>query len=58
MKNSPANTIDIKDAGSTPGLGRCPGGGHGNPLHYSCLGNLTEEPGWLPSMGLQRVGHN
>ena len=25
------------DLGSTPGLGRSPGGGHGNPLQYSCL---------------------
>ena len=29
---------DIRDAGSTPGLGRSPGGGNGNPLQYSCLG--------------------
>ena len=28
------------DLGSTPGLGRAPGGGHGNPLQYSCLENL------------------
>ena len=27
------------DLGSTPGLGRSPGGGHGNPLQYSCLEN-------------------
>ena len=25
--------------GSIPGLGRSPGGGHGNPLQYSCLEN-------------------
>ena len=30
------------DAGSTPGLGRSPGGGNGNPLQYSCLGNLMD----------------
>ena len=29
----------IRDAGSVPGLGRSPGGGHGNPLQYSCLQN-------------------
>ena len=34
------------DLGSIPGLGRSPGGGHGNPLQYSCLENLTE-PGRL-----------
>ena len=27
------------DLGSIPGLGRYPGGGHGNPLQYSCLEN-------------------
>ena len=27
------------DAGSIPGLGRSSGGGNGNPLQYSCLGN-------------------
>ena len=27
------------DPGSTPGLGRSPGGGHGNPFQYSCLEN-------------------
>ena len=42
------------DLGSIPGLGRSPGGGHGNPLQYSC----TEEPGGLQSVGSQRVGHD
>ena len=28
---------DIRDVGLIPGLGRSPGGGHGNPLQYSCL---------------------
>ena len=37
LKNLPANTGDIKDAGSVPGWGRFPGGGHGNTLQYSCL---------------------
>ena len=36
---SPCNTGDTGDAGSIPGLGRSPGGGNGNPLHYSCLEN-------------------
>ena len=27
------------DPGSIPGLARSPGGGHGNPLQYSCLEN-------------------
>ena len=33
----PANAGDTGDKGSTPGLGRSPGGGHGNPLQYSCF---------------------
>ena len=39
VKNPPANAGDRRDAGLTPGLGRSPGGGHGNPLQYSCLEN-------------------
>ena len=59
VKNPPADAGDIGDAGSTPGSERSPGGGHGNPLQYSCLKNpMEEEPGGLPSMGLQKVGHN
>ena len=42
IKNSPANAGDITDMGSNPGLGRSPGGGHGNPLQYSCLENPTD----------------
>ena len=41
------------------GSRRSHGGGHGNPLQYSCLENpWTEEPGGLQSIGLQRVRHN
>ena len=36
-KNLPANTGDARGAGSIPGSGRSPGGGHGNPLQDSCL---------------------
>ena len=39
VKNQPASVRDIRDTGSIPGWGRSPGGGNGNPLHYSCLGN-------------------
>ena len=39
VKNPPANAGDIGDISSIPGLGRCPGGGNGNPLWYSCLEN-------------------
>ena len=42
VKNPPANTGDIRVAGLIPGSGRSPGGGHGNPLQYSCLGNSMD----------------
>ena len=41
--------------GSIPRLGRYPGGGNGDPLQYSCLGNpMDREPGGLPSVVLQK----
>ena len=40
LKNLPANAGDVRGMGSIPGSGRSPGGGHGNPLQYSCLENL------------------
>ena len=33
------STCNVGNLGSVPGLGRCPGGGHGNPFQYSCLEN-------------------
>ena len=46
VKNLPANAGDIKDVGLIPGSGRSPGGGHGNPLQYSCLENPTNRVWW------------
>ena len=46
LKNPPANAGGIRDAGSIPGWGRFLGGGHGNPLQYSCLENLTDRGAW------------
>ena len=46
VKNPPANAGDIRDAGSIPRSGRCPGGGHGNPLQYSCLENPMDRGAW------------
>ena len=43
LKNLPANA---GDPGSIPGLGRSPGGGHGNPLQYSCLQNPMDRGAW------------
>ena len=37
---------DVGDMGSIPGSGRSPGGGHGNPLHYSCLENPMGTGAW------------
>ena len=53
-KDLPAGGLSL-----IPGWGRSPGGGHGNPLHYSCLGiPWTEEPGRLQSLRSQRVRHD
>ena len=38
-KKLPANAGDVWGAGSISGSGRSPGGGYGNRLQYSCLGN-------------------
>ena len=55
----PAKARDIRDAGSIPGWGRSPGGGHSNPLQYSYPENLHgQDPGRLQSIGSQRVRHN
>ena len=43
VKNPPANAGDM---GSTPGSGRSPGEGNGNPLQYSCLGNPMDRGAW------------
>ena len=54
VENLPVNAGDIRDMGSIPGLGRSPGGGHGNPLQYSCLENPMDR-GALVGYSLQ--GH-
>ena len=41
--NLPASAEDVS---LIPGLGRSPGGGHGNPLQYSCLENPTDRGAW------------
>ena len=45
VQNPPANAGD-RDVGPIPGLGRSPGGGHGNPLQYSCLENPKDKRAW------------
>ena len=46
VKSPPANAGDIRDRGSIPGSGRSRGGGHGNPLQYSCLENPMDRVAW------------
>ena len=46
VKNRPANAGDINDMSLIPGSGRSLGGGHGNPLQYSCLENLLDRGAW------------
>ena len=46
VKNPPINAGDIRDTGSIPGLGRSPGGKHGNPLQYSCMENALDRGAW------------
>ena len=56
VKNQPANAGDIRDVGLIPGLGRSPGGGHGNPLQYPFLGiPWTEEPGGVLRVAKSRT---
>ena len=46
VKNLPTNAGDMRDTDLVLGLGRSPGGGHGNPFQYSCL----ENPGGQSSL--------
>ena len=50
VKNSPTHTRGARDVGLTLELGRSPGGGYGNPLQRSCLGNPTDRGTWLASL--------
>ena len=56
VKNSLANVGDVgdvRDACLILGLGRSPGGGHGNPLQYSCMENPMDRGAWQAAV--QRV---
>ena len=46
VDNLPANAGDGREEGSIPGVGRSPGGGHGNPLQSSCLANPMDRGVW------------
>ena len=59
IKNPAANAGNIRNVGSVPGLGRSPGGGHGNPLQYSCLENPMDRGAWWAIVhGVAKIGHN
>ena len=46
IKNLSTVAGDAEDMGSIPGWGRSHGGGHGNPLQYSCLENPMDREAW------------
>ena len=46
VKNPRAYAGDIRCVGSVPGLGRSPGGAHGNLLQYSCREDLMNRRAW------------
>ena len=46
VKDPPVSAEDIRDLSLTPGSGRSPGGGHGNPLQYSGLENPMDRGAW------------
>ena len=59
VKNPPLDAGDIRDVGLIPGWGRSPGGGHGNPLQYSCLENPMDRGVWQATVHRgHRVGHD
>ena len=46
VKGPFASAGDTRDTDLTPGLGRSPREGYGNPLQYSCLGNTMDRRAW------------
>ena len=47
---------DVRDMGSIPGLGRPPGGGHGNSLHHSYMENPMDRGAWWAMV--QRISNS
>ena len=60
VKNMPANAGEIRETSSIPGSESSSGGGHINPLQYSCLENTMDREAWATdqSIGWQRFRHN
>ena len=46
IKNLPASTGGVREAGLIPGSGRSPGEGNGNPVQFSCLENSVGRGAW------------
>ena len=46
VKNPFASAGELRDAGSMPGSGGSPEGGHGNGLHCPCLENPMDRRAW------------
>ena len=49
VRNPPVNAGAVRDTGLIPGSGRSSGGGHGNPIQFSCLENPMDR-GFLPAI--------
>jgi len=57
--NGKESTCNVGDLGSISGLRRCPGGGHGNTLQYSCMENTLDRGSWWAMInGITRVRHD
>jgi len=56
-KESACSVEDAGDWGSIPGSGRCPGGGNGNLLQYSCWGNPMDRGAWWVTVHRVTKGH-
>ena len=57
--NGKASACNAGDPGLSPGSGRSPGEGNGNPLQYSCLKNPMDRGAWRDTIhGLQTVLHD
>ena len=56
-KEATFSELEAGDMGLIPGLGRSPGGGHGNPLQYSCWGNPMDRGAWWATVhGVSKTG--
>ena len=56
VKNLPASSGDVSDAGSIPGSGRSLAGGHGNPLQYILAWRIPMDRGvwWATVHGVTK----